>query len=405
MACVDLPNKYFFLHSTDDATSTEDGHASSIFGEENFTNISSCAGQDCHDNCGHSSTSDNMDPFDRARAEKHWREAERFVPTRSKDPEPGWEDTYGISLSELRSQRKVALEKLESIREDCPDLHFYLSELIKIVHPGDNLFFLLLHCAVQLSRGGMSANCGCKHALGPNVDIASLGNCSLDGMNGLSDAFFKELSSINMGYYAGGLGGINGYQEICSTQTKAFSPCAALDDNCRLPDTTLEGLIIAIGHFEAVKANTLMISTAGTTTNVNKRILFPLAHTYENSECVSIIKDVEMNHQQFFRRGMIGKTLLESCIQMSQNFRRLSECVSSHLERCGIVVPEGGSLFDRGCASEALPMIQNVDGDDSVTDETLLALIKLSKQARTNEILAFCRRNRMSPVSGSAAAL
>ncbi len=400
----------YFIHctedststSTDDVTTTDDLAQSLGLGEKTFFNMS-CTEQDCQDNCGHSSASDNMDPDEFAQAVRRFEEAERFEPSRAKDPVPGWERI--ISPSELDRLRLKALERLESIREDCPDLHFYLSSIVRIVHPGDKLFFLLLHCPVQLFRGGMSGNCGCKHALGPNVDIASLGNCSLDALNGLSKAFFKKYSSLKMGSYGGGLGGINSVQGHCPTPTKAFSPCPDVDDNCPLPNKVVEGMGILFDFCEDVKADALMFSAAGTSLKANKRILLPLASRFDGSKHISVIVQVLMNHLQFFRRGMEDKTLLESCRQMTTRLEQMSRLVGSFLERRGVVFQEGESLIESCCAELALPMIQPLDQDDSMTDGILQSAIELSKEARRKEILRWCVRNQMSNVSGSSAAL
>ena len=402
----------YFIHSTEDSTSTSTDDVTTIeddlaqrlgLGEKTFFNMS-CTEQDCQDDCGHSSASDNMDPDEFAQAVRRFEEAERrFEPSRAKDPVPGWERI--ISPSELDRLRERALTRLESIKKDCPDLHFYLSSIIRIVRPGDKLFFLLLHCPVQLSRGGMSGSCGCKHALGPNVDIASLGNCSLDALNGLSKAFFEKYSSLKMGSYGGGLGGINSVQGPCPTPTKAFAPCPDVDDNCPLPDKVVEGMGILFDFCEDVKADALMFSAAGTSLKANKRIIDPLARRFDGSKHISIIVQVLMNHLQFFRRGMEGKTLLESSRQMTTRLEQMSKLVGSFLEGRGVVFQEGETLIDTSCASLALPMIQPLDQDDSVTDEFLQSAITLSKTARRKEILRWCVRNQMSNVSGSSAAL
>eukprot|EP00985_Skeletonema_marinoi_P019877 scaffold11557_cov141-Skeletonema_marinoi.AAC.2 len=380
-----LPSDYNAMNAT--------GQAESIFGGANFTNMPCTeAEDDCGDNCRH--PSDDMDPSERAGVEDRYERRPRFTPTRSSDPPDDWESIYGITYSELEDLRAKALMNLEPFRKDCPDLVYYLSELIKIVVPGDRMFFILLHCAVQMSKGLINANCGGSHAFGEDIDLASLGNCSLEALNALSE-YFEPFSTINMGSIAKAIGAINGRQDLCPTTTRKFSPCDPLADKDPLPDKVLDVLRIAFGHFEAVKANALMFSAAGTTTNVNERILLKLAPSFEDSEHVSI-PEILMNHIQFFRRAFpSNSSLVDTYTKMSANFQRLSECISSHLmDKCDVIPAK--SLFDHGCDSNDLPMIGR---DPNATEASLEMLVGSAGQARKDAIRTYCISHPDSPAS------
>eukprot|EP00985_Skeletonema_marinoi_P002181 scaffold885_cov209-Skeletonema_marinoi.AAC.3 len=366
------------------------GQAESIFGGANFANMQ-CTEDDCGDNCRH--PSDDIGPSERADIEDRYERRPRFTPTRSSDPPDDWESIYGITSSELEGLRAKALKNLEPFRKDCPDLVYYLSELIKIVVPGDRMFFILLHCAVQMSRGLINANCGGSHAFGEDIDLASLGNCSLEALNALSE-YFEPFSTINMGSIAKAIGALNGRQDLCPTTTRKFSPCDPLAAKDPLPDKVLDVLRIVFGHFEAVKANALMFSAAGTTTNVNERILLKLAPSFDDSEHVSI-PEILMNHIQFFRRAFHKSSLVDTYTKMSANFQRLSECISSHLvDKCDVIPAK--SLFDHGCDSNDLPMIGR---DPNATEASLEMLVGSAGHCRRDAIKTYCISHPESPAS------
>ena len=375
--------------------------ASKVFGSStNFTNLpastlaSTCSGEDCDDTCGHPSPSSSLsdpkllDPSELARVEANWSERPIFTPTRKCDPIEGWEDIYGISLDQLNEERKVTTAKLAAFGGVIPDVIYYFSTIVEIAYPGDKIFLLLLHCALQLAKGNLTANCGESHALGRHIPVSAVECKSLDIFRELS-RILEPFASINMGFTSKAIGAINGHQGLCKTITRLFERCAKLHFEDPKPGYVAQALEIILEHFEKVCIPTYLFSAAGTRTGVNDIIIKKLMHC--NGEYTTVSK-ILLNHIQFFGCAFPGISLRDTYRIMSEKFRALCECMTSHLEKkCGLTVHK--SIFEQGCESSVLALV-GVNPD--VTEESLE---KLVRPAGSAAVLAYCTRHPDSPAS------
>lgn len=79
----------------------------------------------------------------------------KFKPIR-RGPIPNWQKDSRFSQKQLDEGRKLTIKKLEELSTMyngvVKELVEYLVEIIKIAVPGDNLYLVLLHCALQWSR-------------------------------------------------------------------------------------------------------------------------------------------------------------------------------------------------------------------------------------------------------------
>ena len=246
-----------------------------------------------------------------------------------------------------------------------------------------SLLFLLLHCALQLAKGNLTANCGESHALGKHIPVSAVGCKSLDIFRALSQ-ILEPFASINMGFTSKAIGAINGQQGLCKTITKGFDRCAKLNADDPKPGYVAEAFEIILGHFESMCIPTYLFSAAGKTTGVNDIIYKKLMHC--NGDWITVC-EILLNHIQFFGCALPGTSLVDTRTIMTDNFRALSACLTSHLRgKCGQTLPES-YIFEEACKSPVLTMVGK---DQNVTEESLKKLTNSSGRAT---VLSHCIRN------------
>eukprot|EP00985_Skeletonema_marinoi_P000966 scaffold383_cov131-Skeletonema_marinoi.AAC.13 len=370
-----------------------DDSAESLYGKDNFTNVGSRHGHHCEDSCDHHASSASSEPLDSLYLDSlvaKWDERPKFKPERKSDPPEDWEDRSGVSMAKLEELRESTLKKLAPLAErnpDLADLVDYLSELVMIVFPGDLMFWILLHCAVQWSKGHISANLGGGSALGYVAMLQASGNCSLTALSALS-SYFEQFSSIRTGFIADGLTAVNGNQGPCPTVSKRFARCPNLEGEDGID--VAEAMSITLGHFDGIEAKSFMFSAAGTTTGVNERILDKIT-SFNSSTNITICKEKKtlLNHIQHFRKGFEGQSHSHTWKRMNSTLQQVSISLQSHLQsKCGISPEE--TLFQFACDNTDLPIISNVE----MSEESLEGLVGSSKQFIRDKIKAHCNRDK-----------
>eukprot|EP00984_Skeletonema_dohrnii_P026989 scaffold16414_cov92-Skeletonema_dohrnii-CCMP3373.AAC.4 len=371
-----------------------DDSVETLLGKDDFTNVGSRHGDHCEDSCDHhpsSASSEPLDSLDLDSLVAGWKERHKFKPERKSDPPEDWEERFGVSMAKLEEQRESTLKKLALLVErnpDLADLVDYLSELVRIVFPGDLMFWILLHCAVQWSKGHICSNLGGGSALGDVAMLQASGNCSLTALNALS-SYFEQFSSIRTGFIADGLTAVNGRQGCCPTVSKGFARCPKLEDKDR-PLDVAEAMSITFDHFDRIEAKSFMFSGAGTTTGVNERILDKIT-SFDSSTNITICNEENtlLNHVQHFRTVFEGLSLWYTSQRMSSTLEQVSISLQSHLQsKCGISPEE--TLFQFACYNTDLPIISNVE----MSEESLEELVGSSKQSIRDKIKAHCHRDK-----------
>ena len=279
-------------------------------------------------------------------AERHAYSKEPPRPQRKRPPNKATD--YGFD-----SEEHFKLFKYMWIKKfiDCPSskqarsICYYILQHVELLAPGDFVALLNNHCATQWTRChfNLHAHNGCR----PGFDMDDCRTViGARGVNG----FFRDLTSISCGDFVEDLINFN-LEEFCRTLDVRFQRCGPGVEERTGP------IVVIIQRFlycvSAFKANALLLSTAGKTSNAQKLVLDRLICPPGCAKAKSVTV-----HLQY--AGVLMPDMdLETCTRiLFQQFTRLSEdTVMPFLAKLGIKTKM--SLIDYLIQCDDTPLITN----------------------------------------------